>query len=483
MNSPSRLHAAWALVLLLVAGGASTRAQVASGPASALDGAPDPSKVFATEALRADVQAMMETFEAVHPDLYHATSRRAARRRVAALLDSLDRPMTRRAFYVATARLAASFGDGHTRVALPKEAFAFAARSGKRVFPATVRPATRGLAVDRWCGDDTLPDGARLLAVNDRDAAELFDTVQAVLPGAPAYRRAAAGEQFPYLLWAHGVDAPYRLTYAVPGGDTATVVVEGADFEQVRGCLSPRAEAPFSFERRAVDGQGDVGVLTLRRLRHPRRFRRFLAAVADSLARRPVRGLVLDLRDNEGGRTRVAKMMLSALTDAPVRLTARKDWKVSRPFKDYLRRTTTSSAYDAYLDRRPGKVLEIDYAEEPLPDVPLKVDAPVAVLIGPRTFSSAVTLAAAMQAYDLGVLVGEETGGRANRFGEGYPFRLPNTGLRVMVSSAYFIQASGRERSRGGVQPDVPVAAPVGVESDLAMGVAVRLMGRWKRED
>ena len=465
-----------AFLLALLGGGVlGGQAQTPVRPAQAFGGAPDPSETVSAQALRADVRAMMETFEAVHPDLHHTASRRAVRQRVERLIDSLDAPLTPRQFYVAVARLAASLGDGHTRVSFPREAFAFDARGGARTFPATVRRSTEGLAVDRWCGvESQLPSGARIQSINGRDATALYAEVQQVLSGTPSYRAAVAGDQFPYLLWAHGVEAPFRLAYTTPDSDrTETRTVEGIGFGRVRGCLSPRAEAPFSFERR-----GDVGVLTLRRLRHPHRFRSFLASVADSLDRQPVEGLVLDLRENEGGRTRVAERMLSALTDAPVRLTARKEWKVSRPFQAYLRRTTTADAYDAYLEQRPGRVIDVDYTAEPLPDVPLTVTVPVVALIGPRTFSSAVTLAATLQAYDLATLVGRETGGRANRFGEGYPFRLPNTGLRAMVSSAYFVQASGDRRARGGIHPDLPVASPIGVDSDVAMGVALGLLRR-----
>jgi len=457
-------------VLVALAAPLDGRAQTSSSASRALTGAPDPSETFAPTALHADIRTLIDVFETVHPDLYRTTSRRNLQRRADSLIAAIDTPMTRQAFYVALARLAASVGDGHTRVDFPTDAFAYEARGGAITFPATVQPSNEGLFVDRSCGPSpNLRPGSRIRAINGRDAAELFGEIQRVVSGSDRYRRAAAGDRFPYLLWAHGVESPFRVTLTTPDGTTRTTTIHGVHFSRVRACLTDTAQPLFHFERR-----GDVGILTLRHLRHPDRFRSFLQSVADSLAHRPVEGLVLDLRGNPGGRSQVATLMLSALTDEPVRLVARKDWKVSRPVQNRLRQT--GGDYDRYLSAKPGRILSIDYPKEPLPASPLTVDVPVAALIGPGTFSGAVSLAAALQAHDLATLVGQETGGQASRFGEGHPFRLPHTGLRAMVSSARLIGPDGDARRRRGVAPDLPVPASPQLDTDLALGVAVGLV-------
>ena len=458
------------VALLVLTGTRIGNAQTPSSASRALSGAPNPSELFAPNVLHADIRTLIDVFETVHPDLYRTTSRRDLQRRADSLIAAIDAPMTRQAFYVALARLAASVGDGHTRVDFPADAFAYEARGGAVTFPATVQPSDEGLFVDRSCAPSPdLRPGSRIRAINGRDATELFREIQRVVSGSDRYRQAAAGDRFPYLLWAHGVEAPFRVAFTTPDGTTRTTTIHGIHFSRVRTCLTDTAQPLFHFERR-----GDVGILTLRHLRHPDRFRSFLQSVADSLAHRPVEGLVLDLRGNPGGRSRVATLMISALTDEPVRLVARKDWKVSRPVQNRLRQT--GGDYDRYLTARPGRRLSIDYPPAPLPTVPLAVDVPVAALIGPGTFSSAASLAAALQAHDLATLVGQETGGQASRFGEGHPFRLPHTGLRALVSSARLIGPDGDARRRGGVSPDLPVPTSPRLDTDLALGVAVGLV-------
>lgn len=80
------------------------------------------------------------------------------------------------------------------------------------------------------------------------------------------------------------------------------------------------------------------------------------------------------------------------------------------------------------------------------------------VLIGPQTFSSAADFADAVKTYHLGTLIGQETGGRPNGFGEAYVFRLPRSQLAVSVSSALFVRASGDTSDHRGVVPDVSIA-------------------------
>jgi C-terminal processing protease CtpA/Prc len=260
--------------------------------------------------------------------------------------------------------------------------------------------------------------------------------------------------------------------YTLPGrATTHTATLLGIDFPTVRRCLAPDPTPPYTFARRA-----GVGIITMHRMAQPQRFNRFLARVADSLEQRPAEGLIVDLRPCPGGRTRVARLVVGALTDVPFRLVARKDWKVSAAYKAFLR--ARAGPQHPYLRQPEGRVVSVKYKATAPPDPPLRYRGPVAVLVGPRTFSGAVTLAATLKANGRAAIVGRETGGRVHRFGEGYTFRLPHTGLRAMVSSAYFEHASRPRDWSGGLVPDIMVDAPLGTESDVALGVALARMRR-----
>lgn len=76
------------------------------------------------------------------------------------------------------------------------------------------------------------------------------------------------------------------------------------------------------------------------------------------------------------------------------------------------------------------------------------------VIIGKRTFSSALMNAVEMKRQLSVTLVGEQTGGNVNHFGEVRGFQLPNSKLIIGYSTRYWETWKGK---KGGLQPDIPI--------------------------
>ncbi len=89
------------------------------------------------------------------------------------------------------------------------------------------------------------------------------------------------------------------------------------------------------------------------------------------------------------------------------------------------------------------------------------------VLIGKPTFSAASNFAAAVECFKIGTLIGEETSGYKDHYGQIIPLRLPNSGLGGQVSTAHFVTVSGKLDGRG-VLPDYEVKQkPEDTEKDV----------------
>lgn len=150
-------------------------------------------------------------------------------------------------------------------------------------------------------------------------------------------------------------------------------------------------------------------------------FTDFVVEKSDELG---ARRIVIDLRRNAGGNSRVFRPMLRALAR-------------STRFADH------------------GDVI---------------------VLVGRRTFSSAVMNA--LELREIGaVLVGEPTGGAPNHFGEVRSFTLPRSGLRILHSTKEFRLVPGDADS---VAPDVRVeidARALFAGEDPALDAAIRYAG------
>jgi C-terminal processing protease CtpA/Prc len=81
----------------------------------------------------------------------------------------------------------------------------------------------------------------------------------------------------------------------------------------------------------------------------------------------------------------------------------------------------------------------------------------VCVLTGPRTDSAAVEFAEAVKTFGLATIVGEETGGQPNSFGNPFPFSLPRSGLPVTIATARGVRANGDLADFSPVTPDLVV--------------------------
>ncbi len=157
--------------------------------------------------------------------------------------------------------------------------------------------------------------------------------------------------------------------------------------------------------------------------------------------------LILDLRENQGGSTRHAFAILSRLISEPNQHTSRWRTRVHRP------------AFHAWghpsewFEGRHGVV-------EPRGEQPFS--GPVAVLIGPRTYSAAEDFLVPIQSSGRAQLVGKPTGGST-----GQPLTFNVHAARVGIVSKWDYLPGGGEFVGVGILPDVEIEA---TRADIAAG-------------
>jgi hypothetical protein len=69
--------------------------------------------------------------------------------------------------------------------------------------------------------------------------------------------------------------------------------------------------------------------------------------------------------------------------------------------------------------------------------------------------------------FEIGILIGQETSGKKDHYGQVLPIQLPNSGLRGQVSTAHFLTVCSQNEG-GGVKPDYEVRQKL---QDTAKGV------------
>ena len=144
------------------------------------------------------------------------------------------------------------------------------------------------------------------------------------------------------------------------------------------------------------------------------------------LHRRGWRRLILDIRANKGGDSRVAQHLFKHLTRREL-----------ITYGDNIFQYPYQSRLD---EERLGAVRQFD--------------GEMIVLIDEDVYSSGEWLAAELRANGMGLLVGAPTGGGGSVPGNAPTYTAPNTGLQFSVSSRFYEMPTGVDDNYPGVLPD-----------------------------
>jgi carboxyl-terminal processing protease len=180
---------------------------------------------------------------------------------------------------------------------------------------------------------------------------------------------------------------------------------------------------------------------------------------------RRAKALVLDVRTNGGGSTVYGLQILSHLVDKPIELTAARVRFEEQSFR-------AASGDQVGWRPLPRETWPVDTPADE------RFTGPVALLVGPKTFSAAEDFAAIFEQTQRGILVGEATGGST---GQPLMLDLPGGGqARICVKRDSY--ADGRDFVGKGIAPGFIVkntlaAVRAGTDPVLTKAEALLLAG------
>jgi hypothetical protein len=455
-------------------------------------------------AIQADLDLLLRAYTAVHPGLSRYLPAEGFAARIAEAKRWAEPGRSLPDVYVALSRLTAAVRCGHSHVNPFNQSRA--AREGllggRDRMPFAFRWLDgRMIVTGSRGGEQLLPPGTEVRAVDGVAASELL---RAMLPlaradgsndakrvaqlGVQAGDRYAAFDVFRPLLFPGGGAGTVRLSVAPPGGserqlDLPALSETGIANQQRGGALEPG----WTF---ALDPSG-VGVLTMPdwvTYRSKWDWQGYLDGILDRLIDERARGLVIDLRGNEGG-TECGWRILDRLIardlalpryiyrtryrTLPAELTAPLEtWDPS--FRDWGAAASGPDEDGFYRLQRAADTAGV------LTPRGRRYGGPVAVLVDASCSSATFQFALAVKQGRVATLIGEPTGGNRRGINGGAYFfiRLPETGLEVDLPIIGSFPPEPQPDA--GVVPDVPVVlqmADIARGKDPAMAAALARMG------
>lgn len=453
--------------------------------------------VLSPEAVRSDFDDLYVQLEQAHYDLFAHRPRAEYDRFHARQRAGIDAPMTPAAAALLFQRFVAHGRVGHARIDAPVQAFVAGLAGGSRLLPLFIRVDDgRVILTETADADGRFPAGSEIVAIGGRPAADWLDRLEVYVSAERPYMTHALMEQsFPVLLGFELGDVDGIEVRAItPAGRSVEGRIDAVTLAGRRAIAaawptpSPPEGGPRAFSL-SPDGIGYLRPGPFHDLAAPPegpqpsyRTAEFADFIDDAFARlldADATDLIVDLRDSPGGDNSFSDLMVAWFADRPFRFASRFSLKASPQTKAWYREGAAAEAPDAGL-------AALIAAEAVQPngdryDYPLPMNPPrpeprfhgrVHVLVNRHSYSNAASVAALIQDYGFGEVLGEETADVPTTYASVLYFTLPETGIVVTYPKSRIVRPDGDERLRG-VVPDHPLPRPpIGVAEDVMLDQA-----------
>ena len=441
--------------------------------------------VFTPEELRADFAQMYRGLKSAHFDLHAFTPQRELDRSYALRLGQIDRPMNRFEAKVLFELFAAEVRMGHTRIDSPTAEWNAYRKGGGKGFPLQIRIVDgRTYVAKNLSGVDAVRPGDEITRLNGQNMQQWLRRTERHVSAETAYMAHSLMDyDFAIYLWVElgAVDGfEIRVRQAgSPARELHLPARTSAEMEAAR-LLQPAdldLENPLR-EAKLLDGRiaylrpgpfYNVEAKTGADEWDVSGFREFIDHAFDQFLEAGASRLIIDLRGNPGGDNLFSDVMVAWFATRPFRFASQFKIKVSA---ETIAANTARIEHDAaaagpvsqefaelYAQHRIGEVANFAIPQT-APRAGERFEGKVFVLIDRQSYSNAVAVAALVQDYRFGVIVGEATSDMATTYGAMEQFALDHTGLKVGYPKARIVRPNGDLRSRG-VTPDIAIRVPV----------------------
>ncbi len=445
----------------------------------------DGERRFTPKELRSDFAALYDGLKSAHVDLYAFTPKTELDRAYAKFQAGLDKPMTRFEAELRFEEFAALAHMGHTRVDFPYAVWRDYRKGGGKAFPLSIRVVNgRSFVAQNQSGEAAVAPGDEIVSMNGRPMADWLARAERHVSAETPYMAHSLMEyDFAIYVWVelgaadgfdlslrHGDGKPYSLR--VPARTLDEMKAFAAAQPAPLDLDTPMREAkilagnvaylrpgPF-YNADAKTGAEEWDVAGFKSF-VDESFAKFLAAKCDRL--------IVDLRGNPGGDNLFSDAMIA--------------WFATRPFKFFseFKVRVSPQSIAANADRiaddaeaagpvsRQYAQLYAGAANGALVDFEMQPAQPrggerfagkVFLLVDRQSYSNTVSVAALVQDYKFGTVLGEETSDMATAHGAMEKFTLPATHIQVGYPKALIVRPNGDRKPRG-VVPDIAIAIPV----------------------
>ena len=380
----------------------------------------------------ADMDTLYLKLKGIHPNMFTVISQDDFERNWEKARGSLKDSATVFDFYSVVAPLVASIGDGHTFIGLPAKQLL---QDNVSVLPLKVDIDKRDSSIrvtSHFTHSSTPIDGMRILNINGKDHRSIIKTLSSYTGvESPALKLEILERYFESYLYMSDRSDVFTITLG-DNGRSRIITLPAIPIkhfnERAKAASSKSKTPPYTL---STDARNNTAVFDLRRCDYKNGYlHKFLDSAFTLLKTANIGNLIIDIRENPGGQVSVGDEIFQYISPRPFCQIGQMSRRVSPTIRNYMIRHGGYKESLSIMDTLPDGIhtIKVDTLA-PLRDNPLRYNGSIYLLTSTFTASAAATFAWAFKYFDMGTVIGEETGGHAVCFIDCLPASLPNTRL------------------------------------------------------
>jgi len=427
---------------------------------------------FSAKQLNDDIDFLFNKLEYIHPNLYAYTSRDETYNLISNIKSQFIDSLTAIDFWIMVCPIVNNLKHGHTAITPKNEdvnKYVNQLKSNDfKYIPFSIIIKDSSIFIhDIYSNDTNIKPGQRVISINGVRSSEIIKKLIQYESGERTeYRLHYAGKRFIWNFSLFYPNSKYKIRYEANRNDY-TEVLNGIDEKETEKYYLKAFPKVNNYRLKIIDE--NVACIQYNACIDYDNFKLFLDSTFTFLKQNNTKDLIIDIRKNGGGDTRLNSLLLTYLTNMSFyeyqkhieKLTS--DIRASNEYYSQFKNDTIIER-TTYLDHKANN--------------PLLFQGNLYVLTGIETFSSGTELAMLIKDYKLGIIIGKETGGLPTCYGDVFNFELPNTKIDVRVSYKWSLRPSGIDDNRG-VAPDIvldPSIADIISNKDIEMEYILKLV-------
>lgn len=450
-------------------------------------------KLYSIEKMKKDYELAISYVEA-HPDPYTHISQEDFEAHTSFTLSSFTKPLSALDFFKKVASTIALIKDGHSSAVMPENWFQNK-RKENGVFPYKCYLTTSDeLYIIEKYNNGPIPIRSKIETINGITVDSFINVINPYISyELKEFRNTKIDGGFGFYLYlAFGNYTSTKIQYF--DTESKVVRVENMDYKEWKDYKKENKEEkeillekkrPYSYEKIA-EGIGKLNIYAFKTSSIDA-FDIWLFETFKEIEKEGVHSLIIDVRENFGGWPKISAQLFHYISETQFKTQARSSLKISQTYRNYLRekipylRNNTPFIFSNlhYIDmnsimrNKIGSYVnqETFFNESPITRK-YEFTGDCYLLTNRDSYSAASSFAATFQCYQMGLIVGVETGGtkifRANSIYQ----LLPRTGVGVSISTVKDYNTCFNQEFQG-VKPDIEFKPTI---LDLTSGLDMQLL-------